>query len=579
MPFRVWVSEFTLSDGTVVQVPETGVVVFVGPNNSGKSVALAEFREHIATTPAGAANIQRRVVADAVVRGEGSPSELDTWLDEHAHAVPTTRDSHLRYRRPNVEASRSDLHQHWNQGPPYGSLGGFVCFNLDATARLGLASSSQSYDLANEAPSSALQVLYSNPALEKRLSEVSRKAFGTPVVVDRVSGSQIHLRFGQLPADLVATVPPSREYLEAIQQIPFAGTQGDGVRSFLGILLGLTAAQYPIVFVDEPEAFLHPPQARLLGRSLGDLEPGGTQVFVATHSLDVLEGLLDSSADVTIVRITRDGSTNPSTVLNRDDVTSLASDTLLRHSGILAAAFHDGVVACEGDSDCGFYKAVMESALASAGTSSNLLFVHAGGKDRLAKLAEAARKLAVCTAVITDFDILREGKALGKIISALGADPAHFEDDRKAVAASIEQAAKPPKVEAVKQRIEAILKKVTEEELGDLSAQKIRASIQTEGGWDAAKRSGLSGVPQGEAHQRCTRLISQLRDVGVFVVDVGTLERWAPSVPAGAGGPSWATAAIEGGAHLKLDTNYGEFIRHVGRFLGQLRDESEPVAH
>ena len=45
--------------------------------------------------------------------------------------------------------------------------------------------------------------------------------------------------------------------------------QGDGMRSFASVVLHLLATVTPsILMLDEPEAFLHPPQARLLGTSL-----------------------------------------------------------------------------------------------------------------------------------------------------------------------------------------------------------------------------------------------------------------------------------------------------------------------
>jgi predicted ATPase len=68
------------------------------------------------------------------------------------------------------------------------------------------------------------------------------------------------------------------------------------MKSFLGLLLNILVSSYLFVFVDESEAFLHPPQARLLGRMLGEDKGAHNQVFIATHDSDVLTGLLDSSA-------------------------------------------------------------------------------------------------------------------------------------------------------------------------------------------------------------------------------------------------------------------------------------------
>ena len=40
---RVWISEATFSDGTALKFDKNDIVVFVGPNNVGKSAALKEM--------------------------------------------------------------------------------------------------------------------------------------------------------------------------------------------------------------------------------------------------------------------------------------------------------------------------------------------------------------------------------------------------------------------------------------------------------------------------------------------------------------------------------------------------------
>ena len=41
------ISTLQMSDGSVVSVPRNGIVVFVGPNNSGKSVSLRDMLGHL----------------------------------------------------------------------------------------------------------------------------------------------------------------------------------------------------------------------------------------------------------------------------------------------------------------------------------------------------------------------------------------------------------------------------------------------------------------------------------------------------------------------------------------------------
>jgi len=74
------------------------------------------------------------------------------------------------------------------------------------------------------------------------------------------------------------------EYRSALGRLKPLSEQGDGMCSMLGVLIPVVSATYPIVLVDEPEAFLHPPQARILGQSLAVLaQERNLQLFLATH--------------------------------------------------------------------------------------------------------------------------------------------------------------------------------------------------------------------------------------------------------------------------------------------------------
>jgi hypothetical protein len=219
----------------------------------------------------------------------------------------------------------------------------FLVSSAAVEARLSVVTDSGWWDPMNDSPGNPMQVLYAEPDLEQQLSAISLEVFGEPLTLARVPGSQIRLHVGTTahPAEIV----PSDAYMQDLQRLPLVQHQGDGIRSFIGIMLTLVAASYPIVLIDEPEAFLHPPQARLLGRKLAAEARDRAQVIIATHSIDVLLGLLDADdASVTIARLTRQGDVNPVAVLSPDQLRELWRDPLLRYSNVLDGLFHRGVV-------------------------------------------------------------------------------------------------------------------------------------------------------------------------------------------------------------------------------------------
>ncbi len=99
------------------------------------------------------------------------------------------------------------------------------------------------------------------------------------------------------------------------------------MRAFVGILLHAFLVEHSCVLIDEPEAFLHPPQARLLARFLVEQELASRQIFLATHSGDILRGILDAgSKRVRVIRIQREGDKNVVAQLQQSEIEQLWND-------------------------------------------------------------------------------------------------------------------------------------------------------------------------------------------------------------------------------------------------------------
>lgn len=222
--------------------------------------------------------------------------------------------------------------------------------------RLMASNSVSSYDTLSEDPVNPVQMIYSDDALEKKLSDLFHEAFSERLIVNRGGGSKIPVHVGLPPVMDAGEDRVSKGYLQKLKKLPILQNQGDGMRSFAGILFDTFTSQKTITMIDEPEAFLHPPQARLLGRMLVKNKPNDRQFFISTHSEDFLKGLLDANSDyVKIVRINRESNVNHIRILENEGVRLLWKDSILRYSNILSGLFHSKVVICESDTDCRFY--------------------------------------------------------------------------------------------------------------------------------------------------------------------------------------------------------------------------------
>ncbi len=560
MGFRFGFDAVTFSDGTRVSVPPNGALVLVGPNNSGKSAALRELlastRLHAAIGP---------VIRSVEVAASGSEAEFSDWFEARATRVHHQASEPMFQRLGLGPISLSQLRSEWTRhlaGIPamHFDLTGVFVFYAAAEGRLALANGGvQPHDPTSAGPASPLQALCADEALERRISELTQEAFRVPVTLGRVIGSSLSLRLGEVSSE--PTVVPTVDYLSELQQLPLLEQQGDGFRSYVGLLLAIVTGQFPLVLVDEPEAFLHPPQARLLGKRLITEGPPDTQIVVATHSVHILQGLLDARGrPATVARLVRKGEANHVAVLEPEDLRELWADPILRYSGVLEGLFHRGVVVTEGDADSRFYAAVLDAIDDEQMMSNDLFFTQAGGKARLPVIARALRAVSVPVAVIADFDVLRDEKELVSIVEALAGSWDEFEPLWRQMKSPLDQMGSAPSVMSVKEEIENVLSDAS----GTLSralSDKVRSAVRLTSGWEAAKRAGISAVPQGAPAASARKLLAALREIGLFVVPVGELERWVPDVPGH--GPRWVSDVLEADRHREDAHQPREFVSAI----------------
>jgi hypothetical protein len=340
------------------------------------------------------------------------------------------------------------------------------------------------------------------------------------------------------------------------------------MRSFAGVLLYTSVGRESLLLIDEPEAFLHPPQARELGRMLVADKPESRQLFVATHSGDVLRGVLDAgSMNVRVVRIRREGDVNHIRQLDNAKIAEFWNDPLLRYSNILDGIFHEKVIVCEADADARFYSAVADAVIELRGPDTrrpDVMFTHCGGKDRLAVVVRALREVDVPVAVAVDFDILNSDQPLRNLVEAAGGEWSLIEADWNQVKTAIDS--KKPELTAaeVVSEIEQIVGDVTGTTFPKVAKDAIQKTFRRGTPWATAKEVGKAFVPGGDATRAYERLIAILAGLGIFVVEVGELESFVRSV--GNHGPKWVNEALQ--QDLRADPEIDTARRFVRLLLG-----------
>jgi ABC-type transport system involved in cytochrome c biogenesis ATPase subunit len=513
----------TFSDGDTLDLNEDDIVVFVGPNNAGKSAALRELEMFLRRGETGS------VIHSAKIRRTGDVTGFLNWLEKNSLL------SAGAYRGMGYDIHPNNA-QYFTSPVTREPVADFFASIVGTEERLSGSDPAGPIRLHFEPATHPIHLLLADENLAHQVSVQFSRAFRQQLIVFRAGGSSFPLLVGSKPALASGHDEFSKPFIEALlkQTVPLK-TQGDGMRSFATILLHvLVAGNYSVQFLDEPEAFLHPPQARLLGELIAKERQSKAQLFVATHSPEVLEGLLAvESSKVRIVRMERVEDVNYIMELGRTETAAIANDPLTRYSGVLSGIFHQRVIISESETDCLFYNAVLHIPSVRGTLHPDVLFIHSGGKARMQKLAKLLKALDVPVSVISDIDILNDEATFRSLFEALYGNWDEVEKDWRSLNATVLQARPPLNADQVRVKIE--------HELGGISGNQpfpkqnernISAIFKSLSSWGQIKKVGKAGFERGAPTRTFEKLYDKCGEVGLWIVPVGEVEGFCRSIDA-----------------------------------------------
>lgn len=504
------------------------VTVFVGPNNSGKSQTLRDIKERMEIGLASTSiiidgfNFAIPDTVHEVLEGLVVKESIHHNID---HVTVFGINSSLLSMEP-LECHMPSLEQYIsnNKKELLGKIAKFRVTNLDSSTRLNLVSTSPSFVPTVDEPSNLLQSLYKDRAKEVRMQEAFHQAFGMETVLDYSELLNLCLRI----AKRLPEIPENpREALPITQSLHKIDNQGDGFKSFVGIILGLLFSKDRIILLDEPEAFLHPAQARFLGKWIvdnSDLFDG--QILISTHSANFLSGILtNASGQVDIYRLNRKDDITDFNLLPALAIERLTKTPLLSSQRVVEGIFHKGVVVCEADADRAVYQSV-----ASVNHNSNqeVLFIHAHNKQTIKDVVGLLMSAGIPVAAITDIDIVNSEPDLSNLVVSLTQKgiEAFLLDMRKEIALSIMGNSDSEILVHVKECITELLEQLNANEHTLSGAKSACERITKEfTKWKNAKSKGVEGFPD-EVQDTVSFLIASVKEFGLFIVPVGELEGW-----------------------------------------------------
>lgn len=563
---RLSFEEITFSDGTILTFDDDDIIVFVGPNNAGKSAALRELEAWVARSNAGL------VIKNAKMRKVGTTDDLRQYLD--AKAQKSGDAINLQYGGIGYNIHHTHL-RYFDSPTDRHPVAPFFAKRITTEGRIQDANAAPALALFQSPPTHPIHILLMDPELSKDISGKFQHAFGKDLTPFRAGGSNFPLYVGKKPPIPAGKDELSKEFVEALQATNVTlESQGDGMRSFAAVTLHVLAARtHSIQFLDEPEAFLHPPQARLLGRYIAENRPGNSQLFISTHSTDVLDGLIEGGSDkVRIVRLRREGDVNRVKELGKEQTKAVAKDTLARFSRVFDGIFFEHVIICEADADCMFYQSILNLPSISGDRRPDVLFVHTSGKHRMAKLADTLRSLDVPVSVIADIDVLNDEGTFKNLFEKLGGNWVDVSTSWKTVNHAVLKQRPPLNAEQVAGLIAAQLEGV--KGMGEFPEDRERAIkevFKTVSPWSAMKRSGRSALPAGEPIKHFDALSEKCDEHRLWIVPVGEIEGFCRSI--GSHGPGFVEKVLEE-RNLETDPELQDARDFIGKIWGKAKPAS-----
>ncbi|QVN12033.1 AAA family ATPase [Burkholderia sp. LAS2] len=529
------------------------VTILVGPNNSGKSLALREIEQWCHSA--------RRLVGnviDSVKFGPWTEQDLDAFLAEHS--IGTEDGETYKIARSTTAGSiGGQLHRQSALSEIANGLDyrghmlqafQFLTTRLDGRNRLALIEDAEDPDFTQKAKY-PIGVLFRDDSLRATVRQMIYQAFGRHLVIDPTKAGHLRYRLSDVaPAD----GEEERGWGERSVNFhsaatPIAGpSASDGVKAYTGILTSLMAGKPRITLIDEPEAFLHPSLSHQLGKDVcTHLATESQRVIVSTHSAHFLMGCVAGSSAVNIVRLTYANEAATARVLPHDKLKPMLRNPLLRSIGVLSALFHNTVVVTEADADRAFYQEINQRLLNARDPRGieNCIFLNAQNKQTVWSIVKPLRELGIPAVGIVDLDVLKEGGTVW---------------------------AKPMDGAFVPQPSRSA-HEVTRSRLLDAFKRLPNYNDKT------MKRDGGIAQLDAENRQAADDFFDQLDTYGIFVVRAGELERWLPTIEVERSKETWLRGIFEAMGEDPADPNYivpaqGDVWDFIGKINAWLSNSS-----
>lgn len=520
----VVIKKIKFNDNTEIELNNDDIVVFVGANNVGKSRVLKDIKNDILESSS------KKVIVDEIEYQDTNFEEINMRnyfknnfeLGPNGYDIAVDVNHTHNYNEHNFQNVKSgDKHF-------YKVLFSF----LSTESRLNMTAPISYSFINDKLRFNLMRKLERDKKNITTLNDIVFSCFGKKIDISEGTWQNAVYKlykFGtkdEIDKSVSADTREARCLLESLENL---NDQGDGIRSAVAILASLITTTHSLYLIDEPETFLHPPQARILGRNIVDLSQN-KQCFISIHNIDLLRGMLEKNyARIKIIKINRTDNVNEFYVLDNDSIKVVSDDKNLKYSNILNGLFYNTVVLCENESDCKFYSALLEKI--DNDCYQNTLFCAVGGKDQFKIIIPLLNKLKINFLVIADLDLINNRDKLKDLINSIETNKYNQISSIHNDFLNLFESKTDDQVKKQSEIKEEILSFITDTPyMSDETASKIRQVLKNISHLKLLKNCGKSCLPAGECVQKYNQIINFLNKSNIFVVECGEIERFITEI-------------------------------------------------
>lgn len=522
------ISKIKFNNNEVFSFNNDDIILLVGANNVGKSRTLKDIKDDII------GKSTKRVIIKEIEYKDSNFTEKNMqnyFKNNYDNDIKNNGDYSIEIEHQVVQYYNNDQFKNilLNKKLFYKVLFSF----LSTENRLSMTSPISYNFIQDKINLHIMRKLEKDTQAITKLNDILNSCFDKAIDISEEVNNNNSLsklyKFGtkeEIARTINTNTREARYLLESLDNL---NEQGDGIRSAVAILSSLIANEHTLYLIDEPETFLHPPQARILGNNIIELSKN-KQCFISTHNIDFIRGILENkSSRIKIIKINRNENNNEFHVIDNESISRIANDKNLKYSNILNGLFYNTVVLCENESDCKFYSAILE--YLDSNIYQNILFCAVGGKDQFKIIIPLLQKLEINYKIIADLDLIDNRENLKKLLNSIEENKYDQISESHNNFLNLFEKETDNQIKKQKTIKEEILKLFTKDDyMSEETANKIKLTLKNISHLKLLKNTGKSCLPAGKCTMEYDKIIQFLNMNNIYVVECGEIERFITQI-------------------------------------------------